>query len=260
MKRILILAAATLFAAGASAQAWPSKPIKLVGTGERVDQLEDFFPDRVANRILGMGDIVSLVEKAAETIDAEKAAKIAAKMQKGSFDLEDLRAVLPTIVSRSARLGVPPLGSGDMQGALAQRTGPDTGLSGQDAQELIAFAAGRPGVLGSAGEVTAALGQAADFHAALRAGLLPTLEAAAALEQGWTPWHAEALRFVWRAEAPHARAELDTALSALERALDASVATATRPEFALNQTELRLGRVYIARANLRKTSQCPSGF
>jgi signal recognition particle subunit SRP54 len=67
------------------------KPIKLVGTGEKVDALEDFYPARIANRILGMGDIVSLVEKAAETLDAEKAAKIAAKMQKGTFDLNDLR-------------------------------------------------------------------------------------------------------------------------------------------------------------------------
>ena len=67
------------------------KPIKLVGTGEKVDALEDFHPARVANRILGMGDIVSLVEKAAETIDAEKAQRIAEKMRKGNFDLDDLR-------------------------------------------------------------------------------------------------------------------------------------------------------------------------
>jgi signal recognition particle subunit SRP54 len=67
------------------------KPIKLIGTGEKVDALEDFHPDRIANRILGMGDVVSLVEKAAENIDREKAEKIAAKMQKGVFDLDDLR-------------------------------------------------------------------------------------------------------------------------------------------------------------------------
>ena len=66
------------------------KPIKLIGVGEKLDELEDFHPDRIANRILDMGDVVSLVEKAAETIDAEKAAKIAKKMQKGKFDLEDL--------------------------------------------------------------------------------------------------------------------------------------------------------------------------
>ena len=65
-------------------------PIKLLGTGEKVDALEEFRPDRMAGRILGMGDIVSLVEKAAETIDAEKANRIAAKMKKGEFDLDDL--------------------------------------------------------------------------------------------------------------------------------------------------------------------------
>jgi len=77
--------------AALSMRAVTGKPIKLVGTGEKTDALEDFHPSRIANRILGMGDIVSLVEKAAESIDAEKAASMAAKMQKGSFDLEDLR-------------------------------------------------------------------------------------------------------------------------------------------------------------------------
>jgi signal recognition particle subunit SRP54 len=67
------------------------KPIKLIGTGEKLDALEDFDPARIAGRILGMGDIVSLVEKAAATIDAEKAARVAEKMRKGAFDLADLR-------------------------------------------------------------------------------------------------------------------------------------------------------------------------
>jgi signal recognition particle subunit SRP54 len=66
------------------------KPIKLLGVGEKLDGLEDFHPERVAGRILGMGDIVSLVEKAAETLDQAKAEKIAAKMKKGEFDLDDL--------------------------------------------------------------------------------------------------------------------------------------------------------------------------
>ena len=76
--------------AALSMRAVTGKPIKLMGTGEKLDALEDFHPDRIANRILGMGDVVSLVEKAAETIDAEKAEAIAAKMKKGAFDLEDL--------------------------------------------------------------------------------------------------------------------------------------------------------------------------
>ena len=76
--------------AALSTRAVTGKPIKLLGTGEKLDELEEFHPDRIANRILGMGDVVSLVEKAAETIDAEKAEKIAKKMRKGSFDFEDL--------------------------------------------------------------------------------------------------------------------------------------------------------------------------
>jgi signal recognition particle subunit SRP54 len=65
-------------------------PIKLIGVGEKLDGLEDFHPDRIAGRILGMGDIVGLVERAAETIEREQAEKLAAKMQKGQFDLDDL--------------------------------------------------------------------------------------------------------------------------------------------------------------------------
>ncbi len=76
--------------AALSMRAVTGKPIKLIGTGEKIEALEDFHPDRIANRILGMGDVVSLVEKAAETLDVEKAEKIAQKMRKGVFDLEDL--------------------------------------------------------------------------------------------------------------------------------------------------------------------------
>ncbi len=76
--------------AALSMRAVTGKPIKLMGVGEKWDALEDFHPSRVAGRILGMGDIVSLVEKAAETLDIEKAQAIAQKMRKGAFDLEDL--------------------------------------------------------------------------------------------------------------------------------------------------------------------------
>jgi signal recognition particle subunit SRP54 len=64
-------------------------PIKLIGAGEKLDALEDFHPDRIAGRILGMGDIVGLVERAAETVEREQAEKMAAKLQKGQFDLDD---------------------------------------------------------------------------------------------------------------------------------------------------------------------------
>src|SRR5947209_5193804 len=80
--------------AALSMRAVTGKPIKLIGTGEKLDALEDFHPSRVAGRILGMGDIISLVERAAATIDAEKAARVAEKMRRGAFDLADLREQL----------------------------------------------------------------------------------------------------------------------------------------------------------------------
>jgi signal recognition particle subunit SRP54 len=70
------------------------KPIKFVGTGEKLDGLDVFHPGRVAGRILGMGDVVSLVERAAETIQADEAEKIAERMAKGQFDMNDLKAQL----------------------------------------------------------------------------------------------------------------------------------------------------------------------
>ncbi len=76
--------------AALSMRAVTGKPIKLLGVGEKWDALEDFDPKRIASRILGMGDIVGLVEKAAQSIDLEKAAAIAQKMKKGEFDLDDL--------------------------------------------------------------------------------------------------------------------------------------------------------------------------
>ena len=80
--------------AALSMRAVTGKPIKLIGTGEKLDALEDFDPTRIAGRILGMGDIVALVEKAATNIDAEKAMRAAEKMRRGAFDLGDLREQL----------------------------------------------------------------------------------------------------------------------------------------------------------------------
>jgi signal recognition particle subunit SRP54 len=80
--------------AALSMRAVTNKPIKLIGTGEKLDALEEFDPSRIAGRILGMGDVVSLVEKAAAHIDAEQAARVAEKMRKGAFDLADLRGQL----------------------------------------------------------------------------------------------------------------------------------------------------------------------
>jgi signal recognition particle subunit SRP54 len=80
--------------AAVSMRAITGKPIVLLGTGEKIDALEAFHPDRIAGRILGMGDVVGLVEKAAETADRDEAERLAAKMQKGNFDLDDLAAQL----------------------------------------------------------------------------------------------------------------------------------------------------------------------
>jgi signal recognition particle subunit SRP54 len=80
--------------AALSMRAVTQKPIKFAGTGEKMDGLEAFYPQRVAGRILGMGDVVSLVEKAAESIQVEDAERMAAKMAKGQFDMNDLRAQL----------------------------------------------------------------------------------------------------------------------------------------------------------------------
>ncbi len=69
-------------------------PIKFMATGEKTDALEPFYPDRLASRILGMGDVISLIERAQETIDEEEALKTQAKMQQGKFDLEDFLSAM----------------------------------------------------------------------------------------------------------------------------------------------------------------------
>jgi signal recognition particle subunit SRP54 len=76
--------------AALSMRAVTGRPIKLIGTGEKMDALEVFHPDRIAGRILGMGDVVGLVERAAATIEAEDAEKMAKRLAKGQMDLNDL--------------------------------------------------------------------------------------------------------------------------------------------------------------------------
>jgi signal recognition particle subunit SRP54 len=80
--------------AALSMRAVTGKPIKFAGTGEKLDAIEPFHPSRVAGRILGMGDIVSIVEKAAATIQEDEAERMAARMAKGQFDMNDLRMQL----------------------------------------------------------------------------------------------------------------------------------------------------------------------
>ncbi len=92
--------------AALSMRAVTGAPIKLVGLGEKLDALDGFDPERVAGRILGMGDIVGLVERAAETIDQAEAEKLAKKMAKGKFDLEDYAAQLKQISKMGSLSGI----------------------------------------------------------------------------------------------------------------------------------------------------------
>ena len=96
-------------------------PIKFLGVGEAIDRLEIFDPQRLANRILGMGDVVGLVEKASETMDAEKAEKIAARMKKGQFTLDDMAEQLKQMQAMGGMSGVLGMlpGMGKMKKQLA---------------------------------------------------------------------------------------------------------------------------------------------
>lgn len=80
--------------AALSVKAVTGKPIKLVGTGEKVDQLEDFHPDRLVNRILGMGDVLTLIEKAQDAFDEDQAKELEEKLRKQKYDLNDFQAQL----------------------------------------------------------------------------------------------------------------------------------------------------------------------
>ena len=92
--------------AALSMRAVTGAPIKFLATGEKLDALEPFHPGRVAGRILDMGDVVSLVEKAAETVDKEKAEKLARKMKKGEFDMNDLAEQLRQMKKMGGMQGV----------------------------------------------------------------------------------------------------------------------------------------------------------
>ncbi len=121
--------------AALSMRAVTGKPIKFVGTGEKLDGLELFHPSRVAGRILGMGDVVSLVERAAQTIEVEDAEKLAAKMSKGQFDMNDLRMQLKQMQNMGglgALAGMIP-GLKKAQTAMAAAPGTDKLLMHMDA-------------------------------------------------------------------------------------------------------------------------------
>jgi len=109
--------------AALSVRAITGKPIKFLGRGEQLDALEAFHPERIAQRILGMGDVLSLVEEVEQKIDRDKAEKMAKKMQKGGdFDLEDLLTQFQQMKSMGGMAGfldkMPGMGGSDMQKAV----------------------------------------------------------------------------------------------------------------------------------------------
>ncbi len=108
--------------AALSMHAVTGKPIKMFGVGEKTDALEVFHPDRIVSRILDMGDIVSLVEKAAENVDQAEAEKLAAKMQKGQFDLSDYLSQLRQMQKMGGMGGIMNMlpGMGKIKDAMAQ--------------------------------------------------------------------------------------------------------------------------------------------
>ena len=105
--------------AALSMRAVTGRPVKLIGVGEKFDALEPFHPDRIASRILGMGDIVSLVERAAETIDKEDAEKLAARVRKGQFDMDDLLNQLRQLRKMGGLSGLMGMLPGAMQAKAA---------------------------------------------------------------------------------------------------------------------------------------------
>ncbi len=110
-------------------------PIKFMGVGEQVDDLEKFHPERIANRILGMGDIVTLVEKAAETVDQEDAEEMAKKLQKGEFDLNDLLSQIRQMKKMGGISGMMKFipGLSNLSDKIPQNTNPDNSIAQQEA-------------------------------------------------------------------------------------------------------------------------------
>ena len=110
-------------------------PIKFMGVGEQVEDLEEFHPERIANRILGMGDIVTLVEKAAETVDQEDAEEMAKKLQKGEFDLDDLLSQIRQMKKMGGISGMMKFipGLSNLSDKIPQNTNPDNSIAQQEA-------------------------------------------------------------------------------------------------------------------------------
>ena len=110
-------------------------PIKFMGVGEQVEDLEKFHPERIANRILGMGDIVTLVEKATETVDQEDAEEMAKKLQKGEFDLDDLLSQIRQMKKMGGISGMMKFipGLSNLSDKIPQNNNPDNSIAQQEA-------------------------------------------------------------------------------------------------------------------------------
>ena len=119
--------------AALSMRAVTGKPIRFVGLGEKMDALETFEPDRIAGRILGMGDIVALVEKAQETLEAEQAERMMKRFQKGQFNMNDLKMQLEQMVKMGGMEGLMGMmpGMGKAKSQMAEAGIDDTLLKRQ---------------------------------------------------------------------------------------------------------------------------------
>ncbi|MCV6597522.1 MAG: signal recognition particle protein [Mangrovicoccus sp.] len=122
--------------AALSMRAVTGQPIKFVGLGEKMDALEEFHPSRVAGRILGMGDIVSLVEKAQETLEAEQAERMMKRFQKGQFNMNDLKGQLEQMLKMGGMDGI----MGMMPGmAKMQKQAAEAGFDDKILKQQIAL-------------------------------------------------------------------------------------------------------------------------
>ena len=122
--------------AALSMKAITGKPIKFVGLGEKMDAIETFEPDRIAGRILGMGDIVSLVEKAQETLEAEQAERMMKRMAKGQFNMNDLKMQLEQMLKMGGMEGM--MGMMPGMGKMAKQIG-DAGFDDKILKQQIAM-------------------------------------------------------------------------------------------------------------------------
>jgi len=122
--------------AALSMRAVTGKPIKYVGLGEKMDAIETFEPERIAGRILGMGDIVSLVEKAQETLEAEQAERMIRRMTKGQFNMNDLRMQLEQMVKMGGMEGM--MGMMPGMGKMAKQV-QDAGFDDKVLKQQIAM-------------------------------------------------------------------------------------------------------------------------